>query len=108
MPSPPTNSTSRRQRRHASGDPLAPFGSQKARRLSDALLVAVSCLAILGALIAIPVVRAVAPAVLNTVTPVVVRAVVRPPAAPATPPQKTTACTHIHVQAGPSHRHICG
>lgn len=107
MPSQPTDPTSRRPRRQASDDPFSPLGSKRAHHLSRALAIAVSCLAVLGALIAIPVVRALAPAILNTVAPVMVRAVVRAPAAPAAPPQKTTACTHMHMQAGQHPRHVC-
>ncbi|HEX3986047.1 MAG TPA: hypothetical protein VHX13_05485 [Acidobacteriaceae bacterium] len=106
MPSPPTNPVAPRDRRRTPGDPLARLRPERAR-LSQALAIAVSTLAVCGALIAIPVIRALAPAVLQIVAPVVVRAVVRLPAHPAAPPPKTTACTHNHMQAGPSHRHIC-
>ncbi|HZZ39807.1 MAG TPA: hypothetical protein VFE06_11790 [Acidobacteriaceae bacterium] len=108
MPSQPTDPASRRPRRQAPDDPFSPLRSQRARYLSRTLLIAVSCLAILGVLIGMPVVRALAPAILNTVAPVMVRAVVRAPAAPAAPPQKTTACTHMHMQAGSHPRHVCG
>jgi hypothetical protein len=72
------------------------------------MTIAVSTLALLGVLIGLPVVRAVAPAVVQTVVPIFLHAVARPPAHPAAPPQKTTACTHNRMQPGPSHRHICG
>ena len=108
MPSPQTNPDTRRRGSDAPGDPLAPYDAERTRRWSHVLAIAVTCLAMLGGLVAIPVVRAVFPAVLNSVAPVMIRAVVRPPtAAPASPPQKTTACTHKCIQAGPSHRHIC-
>lgn len=108
MPSPQTNPDTHRRGSDAPRTALAPYGSEKTRRWSQVLAIAVTCLAMLGGLVAIPVVRAVFPAVLNSVAPVMIRAVVRAPtAAPAAPPQKTTACTHKCVQAGPSHRHIC-
>jgi len=107
MPSPQTDPAARRPEAPAPGGPLVPFGPRKAR-FSHALLLAVSGLTILGALIEIPVVRALFPAVLNSVAPVMVRAVViHAPAAAPVAPQKTTACTHKCVQAGPSHRHVC-
>lgn len=107
MPSPQTDSNSPRPSRRTPDDPLA-VQSSLSRRLSQAVVIAVSTLTLLGIFIGIPVVRAVVPAVVQTVVPIVVRAVVSPPARPAAPPQKTTACTHNHMQAGPSHRHVCG
>jgi len=107
MPSPQTNPDAGRRKVHTTGAPLAPYGSEKTRRWSHVLAIAVTCLAMLGGLVGIPVVRAVFPAVLNSVTPVMIRAVVRAPGASTAPPQKTTACTHKCVQAGPSHRHVC-
>lgn len=106
MPSPQTESGSHRPRRRLPGDPFARLDSRKAR-WSRVIVITVSMLAILGILIAIPVVRAVAPAVAQAVANVAVRAFVRTPAQPAMP-AKTTACTHIRTQAGPSHRHVCG
>lgn len=108
MPSQPTNPDARRRGGAAPGDPLAPFGPRKAR-WSHFIAIAVTGLAILGGLIAIPLVRAVFPAVLDSVAPIMIRAVVRVPASrPSDPPQKTTACTHLHGQAADrSHRHVC-